>query len=58
MKSYNMWRCEDCRKVGFYFDLTDEEIRDKHIKECPVRLGPPLPPTRWPNAGESGGAEL
>jgi hypothetical protein len=31
-----IWRCEDCNKVGFYFDITPEEMREKHSKECEV----------------------
>ena len=56
MKTANTWHCEDCHTVGFYFDLTDEEIRDKHRLECTAQSN--LPSTRWPNAGEPGGAEL
>jgi hypothetical protein len=34
MKSSNVWRCSDCRKVGFYYGLTDEEIIEEHRKKC------------------------
>lgn len=34
VKTSNVWHCNDCHKVGFYFDLTDEQIREKHALEC------------------------
>jgi hypothetical protein len=36
------WHCEDCHTVGFYWDITPEEMRKKHMNECPanpVHLG-------------------
>jgi hypothetical protein len=29
-----IWRCEDCHKCGFYFDITDAEMAEKHRTEC------------------------
>ena len=34
MKSANLWHCNDCRTAGFYYGMSDEEIREKHNKEC------------------------
>lgn len=52
MKTANTWHCDDCHKIGFYYDLTDEEIRDKHEKECEARIETLVPPTRWPEDAE------
>ena len=58
MKSANIWRCIDCHKLGFYYGMTDQEIHDKHAKECDAREEIVLPPSKWPNGGDEGGAEL
>ncbi len=47
VKSYNIWHCEDCHSVGFYYFKSDDEIREEHRKECTY-----IPPTRWPEGAE------
>jgi hypothetical protein len=37
MKTHNIWHCEDCHKIGFYYGMTDDEIREKHNQECEVK---------------------
>lgn len=37
-----VWRCEDCKKVGFYFDISPEEMREKHKLEC-TNMRSPIP---------------
>jgi hypothetical protein len=27
----NIWICDDCRRVGFYWDKTEEQVRAEHI---------------------------
>jgi hypothetical protein len=39
MKTSNVWRCSDCHKVGFYFDMSDAQIREKHAQECENMIG-------------------
>jgi hypothetical protein len=36
----SIWKCEDCHKVGFYFDITAEEMTEKHKKECESQSTP------------------
>jgi hypothetical protein len=31
-----IWRCEDCNKIGFYFDISPEEMIAKHRLECGI----------------------
>jgi hypothetical protein len=50
MKTFNIWKCEDCYSTGFYYGLTDEEIREKHSSECKEKVE--LPATRWPEGAE------
>jgi hypothetical protein len=47
-----IWRCEDCRKIGFCWDKTPQQIQDEHMKDCEANKNPELPPTRWPEGAE------
>ena len=37
MKTHDVWHCEDCHKIGFYYGMTDDEIREKHSQECEAK---------------------
>jgi len=30
----NTWRCHDCHKIGFFFNMLLEDFQKKHEKEC------------------------
>ena len=36
----SLWHCEDCNKIGFYFDISAEEMREKHRVECEAMQEP------------------
>jgi hypothetical protein len=48
-----IWHCEDCHKVGFYFEgETPQQVQDRHMKDCEATKESELPPTRWPEGAE------
>ena len=53
-----VWHCEDCHQIGFFWNEDPKEVVEKHRKECQAVDGVYKQPTRWPLAGEDGGAEL
>lgn len=36
-KSANIWHCNDCHKIGFYYGMADEEITKVHQTECSAK---------------------
>lgn len=47
-----IWKCEDCHKVGFCFDITVEEMVEKHRKECqPLESAVPTEDVGLPAGG-------
>jgi hypothetical protein len=47
-----IWRCEDCRRIGFCWDKTPQQVQDEHMKDCEANKNPAPPNVQEEDDGD------